>query len=184
MSSFLTKGHPPRGYGVSDFDDHFFYIENDLCHYVCGAARDYMVNYLYEKKQMGIFTGIKWISCIEKFKNNPLVKRFFAEKACIVKNGIMANRITFKPNNIEFSCDEKEIKFSSNEGKCILYLPRRWNQEAIDGLLISKTNNELYVAPIQIAFDKSSHSDSEGIFFSSIWPNLKSNLSGFGMYYK
>ncbi|CAG8606212.1 6144_t:CDS:2, partial [Diversispora eburnea] len=182
MSSFLTKGYPPSGYGVSDFDHRFFYIENELCHYVCGMVRDCMADYLYEKKRMEIFTDIKWISCIEKFKNNPSVKGFFMEKACIAsifKNGIMANRVNFKPNDIEFFCDEKEIKFSSNEGKCILYLPRRWNQEAIDGLLISKTNNKLYVAPIQITFDKSSHSDSEGIFFSSIWPNLKSNISGF-----
>ncbi|CAG8559834.1 42296_t:CDS:2 [Gigaspora margarita] len=181
MSSFLTKGYPPSGYGVSDIDHRFFYIENELCHYVCGVARDCMADYLYEKKRMEMFTDIKWISCIEKFKNNPSVKGFFAEKACIAsifKNGIMANRVTFKPNDIEFFCDEKEIRFSSNEGKCILYLPRRWNQEAIDGLLISKTNNKLYVAPIQITLDKSGHSDSEGIFFSNIWPNLKSTLSG------
>ncbi|CAG8593909.1 20149_t:CDS:2, partial [Racocetra fulgida] len=83
-----------------------------------------------------------------------------------------------EPNDIEFFCDEKEIRFSSNEGKCILYLPRCWNQEAIDGLIISKTNNKLYVAPIQITLDKGSHSDSEGIFFSNIWPNLKSTLLG------
>ncbi|CAG8624233.1 4022_t:CDS:2, partial [Scutellospora calospora] len=182
MSSFLTKRYPPSGYGVSDFDHRFFYIENELCHYVCGVARDCMADYLYEKKRMEMFTDIKWISCIEKFKNNRSVKGFFAEKACIAsifKNGIMANRVTFKPNDIEFFCDEKEIRFSSNEGKCILYLPRRWNQEAIDGLLISKTNNKLYIAPIQITLDKSSHSDSEGIFFSNIWPNLKSTLSDF-----
>ncbi|RIB06860.1 hypothetical protein C2G38_2046468 [Gigaspora rosea] len=182
MSSFLTKGYPPSGYGVSDFDHRFFYIENKLCHYVCGVARDCMANYLYEKKRMEIFTDIKWIICIEKFKNNPSVKGFFAEKACIAsifRNGIMANGVTFKPNDIEFFCDEKEISFSSNEGKCILYLPRSWNQEAIDGLLILKTNNKLYVAPIQITLDKRNHSNSEEIFFSSIWPNLKSTLSGF-----
>ncbi|CAG8536196.1 162_t:CDS:2, partial [Acaulospora colombiana] len=50
---------------------------------------------------------------------------------------------------------------------------------AIEGLLISQTNNKLYVAPVQVTLDKSGHSDSEGKFFSSIWPNLKSNLSGF-----
>ncbi|CAG8834424.1 11663_t:CDS:2, partial [Gigaspora margarita] len=181
MLSFLTNGYPPDGYGVSDFDHRFFYIENELCHYVCGVSRNCMANYLYEKKRMEMFTDIKWISCIDKFKNNPSVKGFFVEKACIAsifRNGIMANRVTFKPNDIEFFCDEKEIRFSSNEGKCILYLPRRWNQEAIDGLLISEMNNKLYVAAIQITLDKSSHSDSEGIFFSNIWPNLKSTLSG------
>ncbi|KAF0541712.1 hypothetical protein F8M41_005199 [Gigaspora margarita] len=182
MSSFLTNGYPPDGYGVSDFDHRFFYIENELCHYVCGVARDCMANYLYEKKRMEMFTDIKWISCIDKFKNNPLVKGFFAEKACIAsifRNGIMANHVTFKPNDIEFFCDEKEIRFSSSEGKCILYLPRRWNQEAIDGLLFLKTNNKLYIAPIQITLDKNRHSNSEEIFFSNIWPNLKSTLSGF-----
>ncbi|RHZ59536.1 hypothetical protein Glove_363g49 [Diversispora epigaea] len=90
----------------------------------------------------------------------------------------MAERVNFKPNDIEFFYKE-EIKFSLNEEKCILYVPHRWNQEAIDGLLISKIKNKLYVAPIQITFDKNSHSDSESKFFSSIWPNLKSNLSGF-----
>ncbi|RIB24120.1 hypothetical protein C2G38_2032125 [Gigaspora rosea] len=122
MSSFLTKGYPPSGYGVSDFDHRFFYIENELCHYVCGVARDCMANYLYEKKRMEIFTDIKWINCIEKFKNNPSVKGFFAEKACIAS--IFRNGIT-------------------------------------------------------ITLDKSSHSNSEEIFFSSIWPNLKSTLSGY-----
>ncbi|RHZ84084.1 hypothetical protein Glove_85g77 [Diversispora epigaea] len=182
MSSFLTKIYPPSGFGVDDFDHRFFYIKNGLCYYVCGMARDCMADYFYEKKRMEIFTDIKWISCIKEFKNNPPVKRFITENACIAsifKNGIMVNHINFKPNDMEFFCDEKEIKFSSNEGKCILYLPRCWNQEAIDGLLISKTNNKLYVAPIQITFDISSHSDSEDIFFSSIWPNLKSNLSVF-----
>ncbi|CAG8672831.1 5088_t:CDS:2, partial [Acaulospora colombiana] len=182
MSSFLTKGYPPSGYGVNDFDHRFFYIKNQLCHYVCGMARDCMAKHLYEKGKMEVFTDIKWISCIEKFKNNPSVKGFFVEKACIAsifKNGIMENRVNFKPNDMEFFNDEKEIRFSSNEGKCMLYLPHCWNQEAIDGLLISQTNNKLYIAPIQITLDKSSHSDSEGNFFSSIWPNLKSNLSGF-----
>ncbi|CAG8643231.1 4952_t:CDS:2 [Ambispora gerdemannii] len=182
MSSFLTKGYPPSGYGVDDFDHRFFYIENKLCHYVCGMARDCMANHLYEKGKMEVFTDIKWISCIEKFKNNPSVKGFFVEKACIAsifKNGIMANGVNFKPDDMEFFYDEKQIRFSSNEGKCMLYLPRCWNQEAIDVLLISQTNNKLYVAPVQVTLDKSSHSDSEGKFFSSIWPNLKSNLSGF-----
>ncbi|RHZ66308.1 hypothetical protein Glove_308g2 [Diversispora epigaea] len=183
MSLFLAKGYPPSGYGDSDFDHRFFYIkDDDECHYVCGMARDCMANYLYEKKRMEIFIDTKWISCIEHFKNNPSVKGFFIEKACIAsifKNGIMANRANFKPNDMEFFYDEKEIKFSSNEGKCILYVPRRWNQETIDGLLISNSKDKLYVAPIQITFDKSIHSDSESKFFSSIWPNLKSNLSGF-----
>ncbi|CAG8556996.1 5414_t:CDS:2 [Paraglomus brasilianum] len=181
MSSFLTKGYPPSGYGVNDFDHRFFYVENGFCHYVCGTARDCMANYLYEKGKMEVFTDIKWISCIEKFKNNPSVKEFFVEKACIAsifKNGIMANGVNFKPDDMEFFYDEKQIRFSSNEGKCMLYLPRCWNQEAIDGLLISQTNNKLYVAPVQITLDKSSHSDFEGKFFSSIWPNLNPNLSG------
>ncbi|RHZ86647.1 hypothetical protein Glove_48g39 [Diversispora epigaea] len=152
------KRTPPSGYGDNDFDPRFFYIKNE-------RLWDGTADYLYEKKQMEIFTNIKWISCIEKFKNNPSVKGFFTEKACIAsifKNEIIANRVNFKPNDMEFFWDEKEIRFSSNEGKFILYLPRRWNQEAIDGLLISKTNNKLYVAPIQITLDKSSHSNSEG----------------------
>ncbi|CAG8722695.1 11336_t:CDS:2, partial [Acaulospora morrowiae] len=179
---FVIEGYPPSGYGVNDFDNRFFYIENHLCHYVCGMARDCMAKHLYEKGKMEVFTNIKWISCIEKFKNNPSVKVFFVEKACIAsifKNGIMANRVNFKPDDMEFFYDEKQIRFYSNEGKCMFYLPRCWNQEAIDGLLISQTNNKLYVAPVQITLDKSSHSDSEGKFFSSVWPNLKSNLSCF-----
>ncbi|CAG8656336.1 3263_t:CDS:2, partial [Acaulospora colombiana] len=49
MSSSLTKRNPPSGYGFNDFDHRFFYIENQLCHYVCGMARDCMAKYLYEK---------------------------------------------------------------------------------------------------------------------------------------
>ncbi|CAG8604266.1 4926_t:CDS:2, partial [Dentiscutata heterogama] len=104
MTSFLTKGYPPSGYGVSDFDHRFFTLKMK---YVCGVSRDCMANYLYEKKRTEVFTDIKRISCIEKFKNNPSVKGFFVEKTCInsiFKNGIMANRVTFKPNDIEFLC--------------------------------------------------------------------------------
>ncbi|PKK55930.1 hypothetical protein RhiirC2_764532, partial [Rhizophagus irregularis] len=34
----------------------------------------------------------------------------------------------------------------------------------------------LYIAPIQITFDKEGHSDSEASFFSGIWPELKPNI--------
>ncbi|RHZ58596.1 hypothetical protein Glove_372g93 [Diversispora epigaea] len=51
MSSFLTKGYPPSGYGVSDFDHRFFYIKDNRCHYVCGMARDCIANYLYEANE-------------------------------------------------------------------------------------------------------------------------------------
>ncbi|CAG8699468.1 3244_t:CDS:2, partial [Acaulospora morrowiae] len=131
MSSFLTKGYPPSGYGVDDFDHRFFYIKDELCHYICGMARDCMANHLYRKGKM--------------------------EKACIAsifKNGIMANRVNFKPNDMEFFNDEKKSDFLRMKG-------------------------DLYVAPIRITLDKSGHSDSEGKIFSSIWSNLKSNLSGF-----
>lgn len=36
----------------------------------------------------------------------------------------------------------------------------------------------LYIAPIQITLDKENHSDSEASFFSGIWPELESKISG------
>ncbi|CAG8440762.1 12121_t:CDS:2 [Acaulospora colombiana] len=30
LNILLESGHPPSGYGVDDFDHHFFYIENRL----------------------------------------------------------------------------------------------------------------------------------------------------------
>ncbi|EXX67380.1 uncharacterized protein OCT59_004648 [Rhizophagus irregularis] len=183
MSSFITNTHPKLGYRDDDYDHRYFYIkDDDICYYVCGLVRGSMVEYLFEKREMEIFTDIKWISCMADFKNNPSVKGSFVEKACIAsifRNGLMANRVNFKPGGMEFFYNEKKIKFSSNEEKCMFYLPCCWNQEAIDGLLILQTKDKLYVAPVQITLNKDNHSDSERKFFSSIWPNLKPNLSNF-----
>jgi len=35
----------------------------------------------------------------------------------------------------------------------------------------------LYIASVQITFDKENHSDSEGTFFSKIWSELKSGIN-------
>lgn len=89
----------------------------------------------------------------------------------------MTDSISLNPGKMEFFYDEEEITFFSNEERCIFYIPSHWNQKAIDGLIISQTKDKLYVAPIQITINKDSHSDSEGEFFSSIWPKLKPKLS-------
>ncbi|PKC66608.1 hypothetical protein RhiirA1_511744 [Rhizophagus irregularis] len=124
--------------------------------------------------QFGNIHKSNWIQCIKKFKNNPSVKGFMVEKAClasIYKNGLMA----------------KEIDFSMNEGLCTFYLPRLWNQKSIDGLITlykmknkkeKVEENTLYIAPIQITLDKETHSDSEASFFSGIWPELESKILG------
>jgi len=182
MSLFITNSllPPNMGYGEDDYDHRYFYIDDDICYYVCGLVRDSMAEYLLAKGRTEIFTDIKWIRRIENFRNNPSVIGFFAEKACIAsifKNGLMADSINLKPGKMEFFYDEKEITFFSNEEKCVFYIPSRWNQKAIDGLIVSQTKDMLYVAPIQITINKESHSDSEGEFFSSIWPKLKPNLS-------
>jgi hypothetical protein len=112
------------------------------------------------------------------------------EKAClssIFKNGFIADMINFKPDNYKFFTSIKEINFSINEESCTFYLPRRWNQKSIDGLItLHKLKNKkekvyqdtLYIVPIQITLDKETHSDSEASFFSGIWRELKSKISG------
>ena len=183
MSTFLTSSYPKLGYEDDDYDHRYFYIDDNddnKCYCVCGFVRNLMANYLIEKEKMEIFTDIGWISCIEDFKTNPSVIEFIAEKACIAsifKNGLMAGNVNFKPGKMGYFFDEKEIiKFFSNSEKCMFYVPYRWNQKAIDGLIISQTKDILYVAPIQITLNKDGHSDSEGEFFSSIWPKLKPGL--------
>ncbi|SRR6266542_399870 len=176
MSSFLTNNFPTLGHGPNDYDHRFFYIEDDKCYYVCGLVRNCMADYLYEKGRMEVFVDVKWIKA---FKNNPSVKGFIVEKAClasICKSGIMANKITFKVDSYEFFASTEEINFSLSEGMCTFYLPRKWNQKSIDGLLALYKADTLYIAPIQITFDKERHSDSEGAFFSGIWPKLKSRI--------
>ncbi|CAB5378578.1 unnamed protein product [Rhizophagus irregularis] len=80
-------------------------------------------------------------------------KGFIIEKACIAsicKNGIMANSIGFKVDSHQFFSGVEDINFSLSGG---------------------------YVHFIcHITFDKEGHSDSEGAFFSGIWPELKSNI--------
>ena len=176
MKSFLTNKDPTDGYGHNDYDHRFFYVDNGKCYYVCGLARDCMANYLYGKDRMEVFIDINWI---KSFKNNPSVKGFIIEKACIAnicKNGIMANSIRFKVDSHQFFSGVEDINFSLSEEACTFYLPRKWNQKSIDGLLALYKTGMLYIAPIQITLDKEGHSDSEGAFFSGIWPELKSNI--------
>jgi hypothetical protein len=149
-----------------------------------------MADYLFEKGKLEVFTNSSWIQCINEFKNNPSVMGFMVEKAClssIFKNGLIANAINFKFDNYKFFTSIKEINPSINEGSCTFYFPRRWNQKSIDGLITlykKKNKNEkveedtLYIAPIQITLDKETHSDSEASFFSGIWPELSSKISG------
>ncbi|PKK59642.1 hypothetical protein RhiirC2_820485 [Rhizophagus irregularis] len=176
MSSFLTNNFPILGHGPYDYDHRFFYIEDDKCYYVCGLVRNCMADYLYEKGRMEIFVDVKWI---KSFKNNPSVKGFIVEKAClasICRSGITVNKITFKVNDYRFFSSAEDINFSLSEATCTFYLPRKWNQKSIDGLLALYETNTLYIAPIQITFDKEGHSDSEASFFSGIWPELKPNI--------
>jgi hypothetical protein len=187
----LTNGYAPSGYGIDDYDHRFFYVDdNDRCYYISGLVRDCMADYLFEKGRLEVFTNSSWIQCIKEFKNNPSVMGFMVEKAClssIFKNGLIADTINFKPDSYKFFTSIKEINFSMNEGPCTFYLPRRWNQKSIDGLItLHKLQNKkekvdkdtLYIAPIQITLDKETHSDSEASFFSGIWPELKSKISG------
>ncbi|CAB5310535.1 unnamed protein product [Rhizophagus irregularis] len=177
MSSFLTSKSPPLGYGFDDYDHRYFYIDdNDICHYVCGLARDSMANYLYGKDRMEVFVDVNWIG---SFKNNPSVKGFIIEKAClasICRGGITAHQVNFKVGRRQFFASLEEINFSLSEELCTFYLPRKWNQKSIDGLLALYKTDTLYIAPIQITLDKEGHSDSEGAFFSCIWPELKSKI--------
>src|ERR1051325_7552662 len=147
MSSFITNSYPNMGYGDDDYDHRFFYIEKNICYYVCGLVRNCMADYLYEKSRMEVFVDVKWIKA---FKNNPSVKGFIVEKAClasIFKSGIMANKINFKVDHSKFFASTEEINFSLSEGMCTFYLPRKWNQKSIDGLLTLYKTSTLYIAP-------------------------------------
>jgi len=97
-----------------------------------------MADYLFEKGKLEVFTNSSWIQCINEFKNNPSVMGFMVEKAClssIFKNELTAEMINFKPDNYKFFTSIKEINFSMNEEPCTFYLPCRWNQKSIDGLI-------------------------------------------------
>ncbi|GES90603.1 hypothetical protein GLOIN_2v1786107 [Rhizophagus clarus] len=194
MSSFLTNGYAPSGYGVEDYDHRYFYVANDdrtvpKGIHICRNQPIHTIPQL-DVGNMDIFKNSSWVLCIKEFKNNPSVKGFMVEKACLAsiwKNGLMANAINFKFDNYKFFTSIEEIDFSMNEGLCTFYLPRLWNQKSIDGLLtLYKKKNKkekvdedtLYIAPIQITLDKEKHSDSEASFFSGIWPELESKISG------
>jgi len=123
-----------------------------------------------------VFVDIKWIKLL---KNNPSVKGFVIEKACIAsicRGGITAMKVNFKVDRRQFFASLDEIDFSSSQELCTFYLPRKWNQKSIDGLLALHNKSTLYIVPIQITLDKEGHSDSEEAFFSGIWPKLKSGL--------
>ncbi|GES93495.1 hypothetical protein RCL_jg21267.t1 [Rhizophagus clarus] len=119
MSSCSTNGYAPSGYGIDDYDHRFFYIDNGCCYYTSGFVRDCMVDYLFEKSILEVFATSSWIKCIKEFRNNPSVKGFMVEKAClssIFRNGLMADAIHFKFDNYTFFTSIEEIDFSMNEG--------------------------------------------------------------------
>jgi hypothetical protein len=84
----------------------------------------------------------------------------------------MVNNINFKVDCFKFFASIEEIEISLSKGICTFYLPRKWNQKSIDELLALFKVNALYIAPIQITFDKEKHSDSKDTFFSETWPEL------------
>jgi hypothetical protein len=173
LSSFLTNNSLPLGCDEKDYDNRYFYIGDDeVCYYVCGLVRNCMADYLYEKGRMEVFVDVKWIKA---FKNNPSV----IEKAClasICRSGITVNKITFKVDSYQFFSGAEDINFSLSGSMCTFYLPRKWNQKSIDGLLALYETNKLYIAPIQITINKEGHSSSEADFFTGIWPELKPNI--------
>ncbi len=70
MSSFLTNGYAPPGYGVKDYDHRYFYIahderDNKRCYCISGYARDHMADYLFQKGNLEIFTNSSWVRCIK-----------------------------------------------------------------------------------------------------------------------
>src|SRR4051794_34739794 len=115
MSSFLTNGYAPAGYGIKDYDHRYFHIAHDeRCYCISGYARDQMADYLFQKGNMDIFKNSSWVRCIKEFKNNPSVKGFMVEKACLAsiwKNGLMADAINFKFDNYKFFTSIEEIDF-------------------------------------------------------------------------
>lgn len=190
MSSFLTQGRPASCYSPELYDHRFFYVEEEeeLCRYSCGQARDFIARYLIENKNIDYFTSREWIGSKEESGENPVVKGFLVENACIAsiwKNGLIVNGISFHPEEIlYFSKNLKEIKPSTVGSKsCTLCIPSARNQKAIDALLIKVEKNDkfsgLYIVPIQITINKDTHPDSERSFFDSIWSLLESNLKDF-----
>lgn len=55
-------------------------IGNKYIYYICELIQDFIVEYIFQKETIEIFTNIRWISCIEHFKNNPSVISSFLKE--------------------------------------------------------------------------------------------------------
>ena len=176
MTSFITNTRLPTC-KEEDYDHRYFYVKeyDRVGRYICGQARNCMAEFLFERPKMNIFTDIKWINSMKMFKNNPSVLGFFMEKACIAsisRDGLMVDNSSFKPDRTEFFSSEDDIFM--REKKCIFFIPKSWNNKAIDGLLLAhkkerkNSNASVHIIPIQVTItEPSKHSDSEKKFLTA-----------------
>ena len=64
-------------------DHRYFYIENHYGHYMCGLARQCIIEFLCMHADEGVFLGSEWYLTLKAFKNNLSIISFTVEQMVI-----------------------------------------------------------------------------------------------------
>ena len=193
MTACFRHKSIPSGQNLDLIDHRYFYEDNGSGRYTCGLVRDAVAERLLEWGDN--FIDANSLVSLADFINNPSVVGFMIEHAVLssirskglaIDAGIrrsMKVRLLTEPSDIETDITNQPV----------LYWPKRFNFETIDGIIVlinpEELNDEknakrsvkektqkgknakagkdrLLMFPLQITLDRAGHPDSHKKFFN------------------
>ena len=169
-----VQGAPVTSIDHNLYDLRYFYADDKgIGHSTCGIAFESMMAIL-RTQDVAPFMENSWYKAVSK-SGNPVVRGFLAEQIClstIATAGLMV--VDRKLSRMTIASFEDEPDFSeflsATNHKTRLYIPIRYNFQAVDGviLLLDRANKQATIFPIQFTLAKR-HRQTEKDFYEMYW---------------
>jgi hypothetical protein len=166
-------------------DHRYFYDEYDIKrqrhvgHYACGVARHAVFPMLLANKVFFNEAGV--LKSLSDFIKNPSVTGYMIEGAVlesIASYGLPVPGLGDSMVVKVFYGEFPNLKPDSN--RLVLHIPAIFNYKAIDGIIVKKLGNQVFIYPLQISVARS-HKDSHKMFFD-MWNKWIETLKGFDVH--
>lgn len=159
-----------------DLVNRYFYFANNIGHCVCGVVREAVSTVLLQHFP-DFLQGDDWLDVVAKDSmDNPTLRGFLVERVCL--SHIATYGLKIVDGKLEAMLmyyfwdvpDWGVLMKATGRATRQLFVPTRFNYEAIDGIIahLNKGRKSLALYPIQITIAKD-HSDSEEKFFLKWW---------------
>jgi hypothetical protein len=166
-------------------DHQFFYDEFKngglVGNYTCGIARNAVAVALRTK--LVHFADTDFLTSLPNYIDNPSVTGFMIEQAVlssIQTRGLAIGRNVYKSMELVMF-DGSFPNFRIDRQNPVLYCPRQYNFQGVDGIIVSIDGNPTAkIFPIQITLALASHSDSHGTFMRKYHRWIR-DLNGFNV---